>query len=98
MVMNTSRIVDLETQMVEVKQQMASQHHELKDAISTLEASKKENIDALMASLANLREHSPVQSSPHSIHGQSLEHHHFRQHQSRPTILDHYPRLESGGF
>ncbi|CAL1360699.1 unnamed protein product [Linum trigynum] len=64
MATNTSRIVDLETQMTAVQQKMDLQHQDLKSAIAELAASTKDNIDALSASLARLRDKSPSRSSP----------------------------------
>ncbi|CAL1354420.1 unnamed protein product [Linum trigynum] len=96
MASNTSRIVDLETQMADVQLKMASQHQELKDAIAAMAASTKDHIDAMAASFSRSRDKSPIQSPPSQSH--FGDHQQFRGSQSRSTILDHYPRLEFSHF
>ncbi|CAL1381600.1 unnamed protein product [Linum trigynum] len=97
MASHTSRIVDLETQMASVQLQLESQHQDLKTAIAELAASTKDNLDALAASFARSREKSPVRSPPQS-QAPFAEAQHFRSPQRRPSLLDHYPRLEFSYF
>ncbi|CAL1379368.1 unnamed protein product [Linum trigynum] len=82
MALHTSRIVDLETQMAEVRVQINTQHQDLKEAISALAASTKDNINALAASITCRWEKSSVQSPPRADAGTFDEPQHFR-HQQR---------------
>ncbi|CAL1357428.1 unnamed protein product [Linum trigynum] len=97
MASHTSRIVDLETQMASVQLQLESQHQDLKAAIAELAASTKDSIEALTASFGRNREKSPIRSPPHS-QAPFADQQHFRHPQRRPSILDHYPRLEFSYF
>ncbi|CAL1379503.1 unnamed protein product [Linum trigynum] len=105
MASHTSRIVDLETQMASVQlqlesqhQDLKSQHQELKTAIAELAASTKDNIDALAASFTRSREKSPIRLAPQSQAPFSDQQHFRGQQQRRPSILDHYPRMEFSYF
>ncbi|CAL1414734.1 unnamed protein product [Linum trigynum] len=98
MASNTSRIIDLEAQMASVQLQLDSHHQDLKSAIAELAASTKDNIDALAASFARSREKSPIGSSSPSLDSVADQHNFRQQQQRRPSILDHYPRLEFSYF
>ncbi|CAL1384196.1 unnamed protein product [Linum trigynum] len=98
MATNTSRIVDLENQMVAVQVKLDTQHQDLKDTIVVLAASRKENIDALTASITRLQEKLSIRSLPHADPGHFTDHQHFRHQQRRPSLLDHYLRLEFSYF
>ncbi|CAL1382814.1 unnamed protein product [Linum trigynum] len=98
MATHTSRIVDLETQMAAVQQKLDSQHQDLKSAIAELAASTKDNIDALTASLTRLRDQSPRRSSPSGSQSHFPDPPPFLSQHHRPSLLDHYPRLEFSYF
>ncbi|CAL1400470.1 unnamed protein product [Linum trigynum] len=78
MAKHTSRIVELELQMANVRQQMDSQHTDLKAAIAALASSTKENLEAITASLSHLREKSPIRAQHPANHEPLFDNQQFR--------------------